>query len=209
MNTDPGFGVPWGGKTFWQTKERIMRTRLIVLIALASLLAAAPASADFFALEADVQGTYLRLNNIAVPETSEVGTIAGMGAGFRGRLQILFLNALVDYQHLFTNGAGVDMLHAGLGLGYRLDSLPVISLYVQGSIGVLMLAADEGAFLDYDDSPALDPEMGGQVRVGGGLEFTFASDYLALGVGADVGGHYLTGEFGYDFSVNVHFGLRI
>lgn len=186
-----------------------MRTRIIIFIALATIAVASPASADFFALEVDAQGTYLRLDGVAVPESSETGTIAGLGAGFRGRLQILFLNALVDYQHLFTGGQGVDMLHAGLGLGYRLDSLPVIALYVQGSIGVLMLAADKGAFIDVDDSPALDPEMGGQVRVGGGLEFTFAADYLALGVGADVGGHYLTGEFGYDFSVNVHFGLRI
>jgi len=186
-----------------------MRTRIIVLIALASLALAAPASADFFALEADVQGTYLRLDGISLPESSETGTIAGLGAGFRGRLQILFLNALVDYQHLFTGGQGVDMLHAGLGLGYRLDSLPVIALYVQGSVGLLMLTADEGAFVGDSNSPALDPEMGGQVRVGGGLEFTFAADYLAIGVGADVGGHYLTGEFGYDFSVNVHFGLRI
>ena len=186
-----------------------MRTRLVVLIALAMLVAASPASADFFALEADVQGTYLRLNNVAIPDSSETGTIAGMGAGFRGRLQILFLNALVDYQHLFTGGKGTDLLHAGLGLGYRLDSLPVIALYVQGSIGLLMVAADRGAFVGHDDSPSLDPEMGGQVRVGGGLEFPFASDYLAFGVGADVGGHYLTGEFGYDFSVNVHLGLRI
>lgn len=186
-----------------------MRTHLVVLIALVGVVAASPASADFFALEADVQGTYLRLDNVAIPESSATGTITGFGAGFRGRLQILFLNALVDYQHVFTGGKGADMLHAGLGLGYRLDSLPVIALYVQGSVGLLMLSADEGAFLGQADSPALDPEMGGQVRVGGGLEIPFAGDFLAFGVGADVGGHYLTGEFGYDFSVNIHFGLRI
>lgn len=185
-----------------------MRKPLAAVFALLVGLGAAPASADFFALELDAQGSYVRLDNITMPESDLTGTIAGLGAGFRGRLQILFLNALVDYHHLFSGGSGADILHVGLGVGYRTDSLPVIDLYVQASIGLLMLAADGRAFTS-EASGKLGPEAGGQVRAGGGLEFPFAGDFLAIGVGADVGGHYITGEFGYDFSVNLHFGLRI
>ncbi|MFN2169554.1 MAG: hypothetical protein ACK2U9_25250, partial [Anaerolineae bacterium] len=151
-------------------------------------------------------GSYLRLQNIPVPETDLTGTVGGLGYGVRGRLQILFLNAIVDYQHLVDNA---DMLHAGLGVGYRTDSLPVIDLYVQASVGLLLLFADGGAFTDVDVSGEYGPEAGGQVRAGGGLDFPFAGDWLALGLGVDVGGHYIGGEFGYDLSANVHFGLRI
>ena len=185
-----------------------MRKSLAIPIILLLGLIAMPASADFFALEADAQGSYLRLGNITLPELDETGTITGMGVGARVRLQILFLNVLVDYHHLMTGGKGADVLHAGLGLGYRLDSLPVIDLYVQGSVGVLMLYADPSAFVETVSSE-LGPELGGQVRAGGGLEFPFGGDWFAIGVGADVGAHYITGEFGYDFSVNLHFGLRI
>jgi hypothetical protein len=185
-----------------------MRKSLVISVILLSGLIALPASADFFALETDVQGSYLRLGNITLPDTDVTGTITGMGVGARARIQILFLNALVDYHHLMTGGRGADVLHAGLGLGYRMDSIPIVDLYVQGSIGVLMLYAAPSAFVE-DVVSELGPEIGGQVRAGGGLEIPFGADFFAIGVGADVGGHYITGEFGYDFSVNVHFGLRI
>ncbi len=185
-----------------------MRKNMAILVASFLLLGASPAFADLFALEADAQGSYVRVDNVSLPESDASGTISGMGAGFRGRLQILFLNALVDYHHLFTGGKGADLLHVGLGVGYRTDMLPVIDIYVQGSIGLLMLAADGSAFGD-NTSGYLDPEMGGQIRGGGGIEIPFASDFLAIGVGVDFGGHYITGKFGYDMSVNAHFGLRI
>jgi hypothetical protein len=190
-------------------KETTMRrTPIIALFALATVLCASPASADLFTLELDAQGTYLELGNVGVAQSSDTSTIRGFGVGARGRLQILFLNVLVDYQHLFTGGQGADMLHAGLGVGYRFDAIPVIDLYIQGSIGLLMLTAAPSAYVD-DVAAELEPQAGGQVRAGGGIEIPFAGDWFAVGVGADVGGHYLTGEFGYDYSVNVHFGLRI
>jgi hypothetical protein len=185
-----------------------MRTPIALFAALLLALSAAPASADLFALELDGQGSYLRMDKIGMPDSNATGTIAGLGAGFRGRLQLLFLNLIVDYHHLFTGGAGADILHAGLGVGYRTDSIPVVDLYVQGSIGLLMLAADGSAFTT-EASGKIGPEAGGQLRAGGGIDFPFAGDFLAIGIGADVGGHYITGEFGYDFSVNLHFGLRI
>ena len=185
-----------------------MKKNIAIVLASTFLLAASPAFADLFALEADAQGSYVRVDNVSVPNQDTTGTISGMGAGFRGRLQILFLNALIDYHHLFTGGKGADLLHVGLGVGYRTDMIPVIDIYVQGSVGLLMLAADASAFGD-NVSGYLDPEMGVQVRGGGGIEIPFAGDFLAIGVGVDFGGHYITGEFGYDMSINAHFGLRI
>ncbi len=186
-----------------------MRKGLAIVITAVLFLGAAPAFADLLALEVDAQASYLRLDNIALPDGSgETGTIGGFGAGVRGRLQILFLNALVDYHHLLNPG-NAEILHIGLGAGYKTDSLPVFDLYVQGSIGILMMMADGSAFIGDNVSNKLDFESGGQLRVGGGIDIPFAGDWFAFGVGADVGGHYITGETGYDFSVNVHFGLRI
>ncbi len=184
-----------------------MRRSLAIVIAVMLTLSAAPAFADLFALDVDAQASYLQLDNIGLPDGSgDTGTIAGFGVGVRGRLQILFLNAIVDYHHLFNSA---EVLHLGLGAGYRTDSLPVVDLYVQGSIGLLMMAAKGNAFVEDDVTGEIDPEAGVQGRAGGGIEIPFAGDFLAIGVGADLGAHYITGDWGYDFSVNVHFGLRI
>jgi len=183
-----------------------MRKSLAIVIAVVFTLSAAPAFADLFALDVDAPASYLQMDNIGLPEMDATGTIAGFGVGVRGRLQILFLNAIVAYHHLFNSA---EILHLGLGVGYRTDLLPVIDLYVQGASGLLMTAAKGSALVDDDVTGEGGPEAGVQGRAGGGIEIPFAGDWLAIGVGADLGVHHITGDWGYDFSVNVHFGLRI
>lgn len=184
--------------------------KLATLVVLGSLLAlASPASADLFRLEADAQATYTRLGNVhyRVGSESPKVDLAGFGVGGRAALSILFITAVFDYQHLFP---GADFIHAGLGVSFRFDSIPVITPYVSASLGLIALDAQARMFPGQTGSDSLvDNELGFQGRAGGGLEFTFASDWLALGVGADIGAHYLTGDWGYDLSINLHFGLRI
>lgn len=167
------------------------------------LLFALPARADFFALEVDGQAGYLRLDNIERPNSSDKTKLAGGSFGVRGKLEILFLCVVVDYQHLFENA---DFLHAGLGADIKLP-LGAIKPFVRGSLGLVLLAATEGAF-----SPRADAELkataGFQARGGGGLEIPLG-DWFAVGAAADVGYHYLTGNHGWDLSVSGFLGLRI
>jgi hypothetical protein len=169
-------------------------------------LCAVPAHADFFAIEADAQATYLKMDNIDLPGMAGTASVMGLGAGVKARVQILFLNAVLDYQHLFDNA---DMMHVGLGFGYRVDMLPVVDVYCNGTAGVLMLKAASGAFNNDAVTADLDAEMGFQARGEAGIEIPFAADFLAFGVGVTAGIHYITGEVGYDFSANVHLGLRL
>jgi len=67
--------------------------RRFVALSVAGLLlfAAAPALADFFALDIDAQAGYSSFQNISVGD--EVSTLAGGTFGVRGKLEILFLSA--------------------------------------------------------------------------------------------------------------------
>lgn len=91
-------------------------------------LLAMPARADFFALEVDGQAGYLRLDNLERPASSESTTLSGGSFGVRGKLEILFLCVIVDYQHMFNNA---DFLHAGLGADFKLP-LGIVKPYVRG-----------------------------------------------------------------------------
>lgn len=179
--------------------------KLAAVIALLSVsLCAYQARADLLAIDVDAQAAYVSFTGIEKPNTNQTGDIKGLGVGARVRLQVLFLNAIADYMHLFS---GAEVMHLGLGAAYNTDILPV-KIYVQGSIGALLLSAEAGAF----DPPAqekLGIKTGFQVRGGGGLEIPFAANFLAFGVGVDLGGHYLTSSFDFDYSVNIHLGLRI
>ncbi|MBN2492967.1 MAG: hypothetical protein JXR96_00145 [Deltaproteobacteria bacterium] len=183
-----------------------MRKCLAMFAVVLLTLSASPAMADFFAFELDGQGTYTRLQRISFSNSEEKVDVCGLGAGVTGRLQILFINLIVDYQHFFD---GADYLHGGLGAGYRFDSLPLVDIYVRGSLGVMLLYAEARGF---DVAPGEDispPAFGFQARAGGGIEIPFLGDWFAFGVGADFGAHAITGNWGYDLTVNVHLGLRI
>ena len=186
------------------TKETFMR-QISMLITAGALLLSNSAQADFFTLEADAQASYIQVDNLTLPGSTKKGSISGYGIGLRGRIQFAFINALVDYHHTFDKA---DMLHMGLGIGYRIDILPLIDVYIQTSVGLLMLSAEVDAF-EEKVTQKMDPEPGAQARAGLGIEIPFAADFFAFGVALDVGGHYITGELGYDFTANVHLGLRI
>jgi hypothetical protein len=183
-----------------------MTRRTIGCLAVLLLGFSQTASAELFAIEGQGQAGYSRLSNLALPgsTTGETATLAGLSAGARGRLQILFLNAMVDYQHFFD---GADFLHAGLGVSFSTDILPAIKPYVQASAGVLVLSA-KGESLGPQGTPDL-AETGFMARAGGGIEVPFAGDFLAAGVSADIGLEYITGKVGYSLSVMGYLGLRI
>lgn len=182
-----------------------MRKALCGLIMLCLVMESGLAKADFFALEVQGQGGYTRLSNIELPGTTETGVLAGGTAGVRGRVQLLFINAIVDYQHFFNNA---DMLHAGLGFRAGFDVVPVIKPYVIASAGVLMLTAEAGAFSPKAQQ-RLDPQTGFMARAGGGLRIPIIGDWLSLGVGVDVGIHYITGKVGYNLSAMGLLGIGV
>jgi hypothetical protein len=167
------------------------------------LFAAPPALADFFSLELDGQAGWTQLTKIEHPGTPNLVTLDGFTAGVHGELEILFLSAVVDYQHFFRNA---DLLHLGLGADFKLP-LAVIEPYVRGSIGIMMLYASKSAF-DPDAESDFEPTAGFQLRVGVGLDIPLG-DWFAIGVATDIGMHYITQEAGYNLSVMGYLGLRI
>jgi len=184
--------------------------KLLGLLLVGSMvLAASPASADLFSMEIDGQGTYTRLGNVeGTVGGNQVSTdVSGFGVGGRAMLEILIIRAVFDYQHLFP---GADFIHCGLGVGTTFDSIPIVNPYISATVGLIALDAEARMFPGGSGSEtAVDNALGFQGRAGGGLDFPFLDGWLAAGLGADVGVHYLTGRWGYDFSVNLHFGLRI
>jgi len=179
--------------------------RKFVFLSLLSLLMlpAAPASADFFALELDAQAGYARFDNIEYPQSIDGTTLAGGTFGVRGKLEILFLNAVFDYQHFINNA---DYLHAGLGMDFRLPT-PGVEPFFRASAGLMLLTAGAEAF-DPQAAAKLVPTVGFQARAGAGLEIPLGG-FFALGAAADVGYHYITAKHGWDLSVQGYFGLRI
>jgi hypothetical protein len=181
----------------------------LALVAMIGLMAA-PASADLLAIEIDAQGGYTQLDTIEVPTPpyEELDTLAGPAFSLRGKLQILFLHAVVEYQHIMTNGTtGAEFLFGGLGLGYKIDMLEYIKPFFRGSVGGAMLYAPAGAF-DPVAEEDFDAKLGFMARGGVGLEIPLG-DWFALGVVADVGFHYFTQEFGMNWSGMGFLGLRI
>lgn len=178
-----------------------MRRLSTFLVAGLFLFSTAPALADFFALEVDAQAGYSSFANISVGD--EVSTLAGGTFGVRGKLEILFLCAVVDWQHFFNNA---DFMHLGLGADFKLP-LSVIEPYVRGSLGLILLTGEPGAF-DPEPAVKLDPTAGFQVRAGAGLDIPLG-DWFAVGVCGDVGYHVFPDENGIDFSVTGYLGLRI
>lgn len=180
-----------------------MKMKLSLITLLLTLTAIPAARADFFALDVDAQGGYLRLDGIEHPDSFAASTLSGGTVGVRGKLEILFLSLFVDYQHMFSNA---DFLHAGLGADFSLP-LGIVEPYVKGSVGLLMLAAKGGAF-----SPEAQNELaataGFQARAGVGLDIPLG-DWFAIGAGVDAGYHYITGKSGWDLSVVGYLGLRI
>jgi hypothetical protein len=180
-----------------------MRKILVLTVVTALILPAAPALADLFAFELDAQVGYTRIDNIERPLSSEETSLAGGSFGVRGKLEILFISVVADYQHFFNNA---DFLHAGLGADFKLP-LGFVEPYIRGSLGLMMLAAKKGAF-DPDAEGDFDPAAGFQVRVGVGMDIPLG-EWFAFGVAVDAGYHYITAKHGWDLSAMGYFGLRI
>jgi hypothetical protein len=204
MNTGSQGPVDLGAWRVPNPKELNMKKCIALLSMALLLLAAAPASADLFAFDIQGQAGYGRISNIAPVAGEGTGALSGFSFGARGRLQVLFLTAIVDYQH-FLDGA--EFLHGGLGVYFSTDLIPVIRPYVLVSAGVMMLKADANAILP--DTPAMNAKAGFQARAGGGLEIPFLGDWFAVGANVDFGYHYITGNHGYDLTVMGYLGLRI
>jgi hypothetical protein len=168
----------------------------------AGLLAfsAAPALADFFAIDVDGQAGYAHIVNVSDGESR---TLAGGTFGFRAKVKILFLCAIVDYHRFFNNA---DYAHLGLGADFKLP-LSVIEPYIRGSLGVMLLTGPGDAFDPARDTK-LDVTGGFQARAGAGLDIPLG-DWFAVGVCGDVGYHVFPSDDGFDFSVVGYLGLRI
>ena len=177
------------------------RTFLVAIICL--VLPLSQARADLFAFDLDAQAGYTQISNVERPLTPESTTLSGGTFGVRGKLEILFISLVVDYQHFFNDA---DFLHAGLGADFKLPLGP-IEPYVRGSVGLIMLSAKKGAF-DPDAEGKLDASAGFQARLGVGLDIPLG-DWFAVGVSADAGYHYITGKSGWDISAMGYLGLRI
>ena len=178
-----------------------MRRFVAFLVAGMLLFSTAPALADLFAFDVDAQAGYASFANISVGD--EVSTLAGGTFGLRGKLEILFLCAVIDWQHFFNNA---DFAHIGLGADFKLP-LSVVEPYIRGSLGLILLTGEPGAF-DPEPAGKLDPTAGFQVRAGAGLDIPLG-DWFAVGVSGDVGYHVFPDEDGIDFSVVGYLGLRI
>jgi hypothetical protein len=181
--------------------------RKSLAFAICSLLLASPAYADFFSVEIDAQGGYTQLDAIEYPDAPYGLTdLAGPAFGVHGKVEILFISAVIDYQHILGNDGGADLLHLGLGADFKLP-LGVVEPFVRGSAGLGLLYAQGSAFdpAATDDFPATAGFLG---RVGAGLDIPLG-DWFALGLAGDVGIHYFTQELGFNFSVMGYFGLRI
>ena len=160
----------------------------------------APALADFFAFDVDAQAGYMNIANVSDGESR---TLAGGTFGVRGKLEILFFSAVIDWQHFFNNA---DFMHLGLGADFKLP-LSVVEPYIRGSLGLILLTGQPDAF-DPKRDAELDPTAGFQVRAGAGLDIPLG-DWFAVGVCGDVGYHVFPEENGIDFSVVGYLGLRI
>jgi len=123
--------------------------------------------------------------------------------GVRAKLEILFISAIVDFQHFFDNA---DYMHAGLGVDFKLPT-PVIEPFIRGSVGLMMLSADRSMFEPTAETD-LEMTLGFQLRAGAGFDIPLGS-WFAIGVAGDVGYHYMTGLHGWDFSVVGYLGLRV
>lgn len=181
-----------------------MRNPLAFVMVIGLLCGAGPASADLFAFEVDAQAGYSWIDKVEVERSSgpENTKLEGGIVGVHGKLEILFLSLVLDYQHFFNNA---DLLHVGLGADFKLD-LSVVKPFVRGSAGLMMLYADAKAF-DPEAAETYEATAGFQARAGAGLEIPLG-DWFAIGVAADAGVHYL-GEVGYDLAVTGYVGLRI
>lgn len=178
-----------------------MRRFAALMVAGLLVFTAAPALADFFAIDIDAQAGYASFSKIQIQD--EDRTLAGGTFGARGKLEILFLSLFLDYQHFFNNG---DFMHLGLGADFKLP-LSVVEPYVKGSVGMLLLTGEGSAY----DPEIVDYErevlIGVQARAGVGLDIPLG-DWFAIGVAGDVGYHYIS-QSGFDFSVVGYLGLRI
>ena len=110
---------------------------LFVMLLMSSFIYTLPCKADLFALELDGQIGYSRIGAIEHPDSRDNTTLSGLAAGVRGKVEVLFISMVVDYQHLFSNA---DFLHAGLGWDFKLPT-PFIEPFVGGSAGLMMLSA--------------------------------------------------------------------
>ncbi|RME23516.1 MAG: hypothetical protein D6806_11130 [Deltaproteobacteria bacterium] len=180
-----------------------MKPKFAAAFVVALVAAGTSARADFFALDIDGQAGYLRLDRIEHPGTFEATTLSGPSAGVRGKIEILFLSLIFDYQHMFSNA---DYLHAGLGADFKLP-LGVVEPYARASAGIMMLAAKGKAFSP-EATEDLKSTVGFQLRAGGGLDIPLG-DWFAIGAGVDIGYHYITGKSGWDLSAVGYLGLRI
>jgi hypothetical protein len=149
----------------------------------------------------DAEAGYGYFTQIKTGDESMI--LKGGTVGARAMLKILFISAVIDYQHFFNKA---DYLHAGLGANFGLP-LGAVEPYVRGSVGVMLLDASKDAF---DSSTAVDinNELGLQARAGLGLDIPLG-DWFALGLVGDFGYHYITGEHGFDLSIMGYLGLRI
>jgi hypothetical protein len=181
-----------------------MRKTIILSVILALTTVSSPALADFFALEVDGQAGYTSIEKIQIPNSSDTATIAGGTAGVRGKLEILFINLVLDYQHFFK---GAEFMHIGLGADFGIP-LGIVEPYIHASLGPMLFLAEPEAF---DDATAtkLEATMGFQARGGVGLDIPFAGDFLAIGARFTAGYHYITAETGFDYSIMGYLGLRI
>ena len=180
-----------------------MRKPLMFTLVVAVIGLGLPAGADMFGFDLAAQVGYAQLHKIERPFENAEATLAGGVVGVRAKLEIMFISAIVDYQHFFDNA---DYLHAGLGIDFKLPT-PVIEPFIRGSVGLMFLSADKSMF-DPAAETDLERALGFQLRGGVGLDIPLGS-WFAIGAAGDVGYHYMTGRHGWDFSVVGYLGLRV
>ena len=179
-----------------------MKKTLGVGILLFLGLQASIARAELFAVDVNAEAGYY--NATAIQNGDDVNrTLAGGTAGVRARVSFLFLNAMADYQHFFSNA---DLFHLGIGPIYKFP-IPLLKPYIYLNLGLLMLKASSGA-LDPEPVSDLAMKTGFQGRAGGGMDLSIMP-FLVVGAVVDAGYHRFKESGGLDYSILGYVGLRI
>lgn len=153
------------------------------------------ASAELLEFDLNAHAGYVNLEQL---ESADSSTLSGTALGVDARLQIWFLQGIAEYQRVLGEA---DLIHLGVGFRPTLE-LRCMRLYATSSLGLMVFAPDSRAGDD-------DTTRGFQARGGGGVEFLFADDWLAIGTAIEFSTHKVGDDWGTGYLFRGYLGLRI
>jgi hypothetical protein len=139
------------------------------------------------------------LANLQMPGAAGPDFFGDVSSGAQARLQVLFLQLNLDYQHFYSHN--FELLHAGLGYELALPTQKNVNFqdakaFVRGQLGLLVLAkAGQSSLVGF--------------RLGGCVGFTFPVNHLlTAGVQFDVSA-MMAGSFAFCVGLSGNIGLKL